>query len=190
MQKRISKIARFSNKQRGREKKGAPDIAPKSFSKQGPKWCSVLPIGVIGKSALEIGHFLRRNFWMISGFPFHSRPLCFTADRFAIAPIWHKNQDANWKISESGLGRAPEGAVTQEEQPRKHARSTPNGFPRTPWRAPSENPHVPERPREHFLDHFQGFPCQHPCARSAHLKRQNLQQVVGFSVFCHTLGAL
>ena len=28
-------------KQRGRENKGAPDIAPKSFSKKGPKWCSV-----------------------------------------------------------------------------------------------------------------------------------------------------
>ena len=66
--------------QRGREKKGPPDIAPKSFSQKGPKWCSVLSIGVIGKSALEIGHFLRRNFWMISGGPFLSWPLCFTAD--------------------------------------------------------------------------------------------------------------
>ena len=26
-------------KQRGREKKGPPDIAPKSFSPKGPKWC-------------------------------------------------------------------------------------------------------------------------------------------------------
>ena len=34
---------------------------------------SVLSMGVIGKSALEIGHFLRRNFWMISGGPFLSR---------------------------------------------------------------------------------------------------------------------
>ena len=57
-------------KQRGRaQKKGPPDIAPKSFSQKGPKWCSVLSIGVIGKSALEIGHFLRPNFWMISGGP-------------------------------------------------------------------------------------------------------------------------
>ena len=58
----------FSSK-KGREKKGPPDIAPKSFSQKGPKWCSALSIGVIGKSALEIGHFLRRNFWMISGGP-------------------------------------------------------------------------------------------------------------------------
>ena len=36
--------------------------------------------GVIGKSALEIGHFLRQNFWMISGGPFFSWPFCFTAD--------------------------------------------------------------------------------------------------------------
>ena len=33
-----------------------------------------------GKSALEIGEFLRRNFWMISGGPILSRPLCCTAD--------------------------------------------------------------------------------------------------------------
>ena len=46
-------------KQRGREKKGPPDIAPKSFSQKRPKWCSVPSTGVIGKSALEIGHFLR-----------------------------------------------------------------------------------------------------------------------------------
>ena len=40
-------------------------------------------VGVIGKSALEIGQFLRRNFWMISGGPFLSRPLCFTAEQKA-----------------------------------------------------------------------------------------------------------
>ena len=67
-------------KQRGQEKKGLPNIASKSFSQKGPKWCSALSIGVIGKSALEIGHFLRRNFWMISGGPFLSRPLCCTAE--------------------------------------------------------------------------------------------------------------
>ena len=66
-------------KQRGRENKGPPDIAPKSFLK-GPKWCSVPSIGVIGKSAVDIGQFLRRNCWMISGSPFLSRPLCITAE--------------------------------------------------------------------------------------------------------------
>ena len=71
---------RSAVKQKGRKKKGPPDIAPKSFSQKGPKWCSVLSIGVIGKSALEIGHVLRRNIWMISGGPFLSRPLCFIAD--------------------------------------------------------------------------------------------------------------
>ena len=30
---------------------------------------SVPSVGVIGKSALEVGQFLRRNFWMISGGP-------------------------------------------------------------------------------------------------------------------------
>ena len=53
--------------QRGREKKGPRDIAPKSFSPKLPKWCSVLFIAFIGKSALEIGQFLRRNFCVISG---------------------------------------------------------------------------------------------------------------------------
>ena len=66
---------------RGQEKKGPPDIAPKSFSQKEPKWCSVLSIGVCkGNLHFEIGHFLRRNSWMISGVPFLSRPLCFTAD--------------------------------------------------------------------------------------------------------------
>ena len=64
-QKRVSAV-----KQRGRENKGPPDVAPKSFSWKGPKRCSVPSIGVIGKSALEIGQFLRRTIWMISGGPF------------------------------------------------------------------------------------------------------------------------
>ena len=55
---------------------------------------SVPSLGVIGKSALEIGQFLRQNFWVISGGRFLSRPLCFTADSnmvaagsIAIAPL-------------------------------------------------------------------------------------------------------
>ena len=52
-------------------------------------------MGVIRKSALEIGHFLRRHFWMISGGPFLSRPLCFTAE--------HKEKHVN-KIF-TGLSR-------------------------------------------------------------------------------------
>ena len=65
-------------KQRGRENKGPPDIAPKSFSLEEPKWCSVPSIGVIGKSALEIGQFLRRIVWMISGGPLSlPAPLCY-----------------------------------------------------------------------------------------------------------------
>ena len=72
---------KFSSKTKGPEKKGPPGVAPKSFSQKGSKWCSALSTGVIGKSALEIGHFLRRNFWMISGGPILSRPLWFTADK-------------------------------------------------------------------------------------------------------------
>ena len=64
-----SLMASSAVNERGREKKGPLDIAPKSFSPKGPKWCSVLSIGVIRKSALEIGYFPRRNFWMISGGP-------------------------------------------------------------------------------------------------------------------------
>ena len=79
----------FWSLKRGWEKKGPPEISPKSFSQKGPKWCSVLSIGVIGKSALEIGHFLRRNFWVISGGPFLSRPLCFTAEKgFCRGSTW------------------------------------------------------------------------------------------------------
>ena len=52
----------------------------------GPEWCSVPSIGVIGKSALEIGQLLRRTFWMISWGPFLSRPLCFTTDLSEATP--------------------------------------------------------------------------------------------------------
>ena len=65
----------FSNKtKRGREKKGPSDIASKSFSQKGPKWCSVHR-SHREKIALEIGQLLRRNSGMISGGPFLSRPL-------------------------------------------------------------------------------------------------------------------
>ena len=96
-------------KQRGREKKGPPDIAPKSFSPnfKGPKWCSVLSIGVIGKSALEIGHFLRRNFWMIFRGPFLSWPLCFTADNTVPSGI-------GILISKVPEGQHPRGATLRE----------------------------------------------------------------------------
>ena len=70
-----------SSKTKGLGEQGAAGILPRNPShKKGPRWCSALSIGVIGKSALEIGQFLRRNFWMISGGPFLSRPLWFTAD--------------------------------------------------------------------------------------------------------------
>ena len=70
--------ASLSSKTKGPGEEGPPDIAPKCFPQKGLKWCSVLSIGVIGKSAREIGHF-----WMISGGPFLSRPLCFTAESHA-----------------------------------------------------------------------------------------------------------
>ena len=43
--------------QRGREKKGPPDIAPKSFSQKGPKWCSVPSMRVIGNLHLKSATF-------------------------------------------------------------------------------------------------------------------------------------
>ena len=44
-------------------------------------------IGVIGKSAVEIGQFLTRNIWMISGDPFLSRSLCFTAEKVPLGTL-------------------------------------------------------------------------------------------------------
>ena len=67
-------------KQRGRDNKGPPDISQNPSPKKGQDVALSLSLGVIGKSALEIGHFLGRNFGMISGGPFLSRPLCFTAE--------------------------------------------------------------------------------------------------------------
>ena len=64
--------------QRGRENKGPPDSAPKSFSWKGPKSCSVPPIGVIGKSAFGLRapdtfNFLRHIMRAISSV----QPNCF-----------------------------------------------------------------------------------------------------------------
>ena len=53
-------------------------ILPQNPSPKKAKMVSVPSIGVIGKSALEIG--------MISGGPFLSRPLWFTADLVPIIP--------------------------------------------------------------------------------------------------------
>ena len=93
-------------RQRGRENKGPPDIHPKSFSLKGPKLCSVLSIGVIGKSALEIAQFLRRNFWMISGVPAQRRKNINDHHRKKI--IWgtflasKKNFPGRWWIQKPG----------------------------------------------------------------------------------------
>ena len=70
----------ISSKAKGPGEQGAAGYFPKILLLKGPKWYSVPSIGVIGTSALEIDQFLRRNVWMISGGPFLSRPLCFTAD--------------------------------------------------------------------------------------------------------------
>ena len=43
----------------------------------------------------RIGQFLRRNIWMISGGPFLSRPLCFTAERFTWTSHWQRSRDRN-----------------------------------------------------------------------------------------------
>ena len=64
--------AKSAVKQRGREEKGPPDIAPKSFSQKGPKCCSVPSIGVIGKSVPVSERKFLDDFWG----PFLSRPLC------------------------------------------------------------------------------------------------------------------
>ena len=80
-----SHIIRFLSavKQRGREKRGPPDICTKMLLPKRAKTvlCS-FHRSLLGKSALEVGHFLRRtmsvdDFW---GPHSSSRPLCFTAD--------------------------------------------------------------------------------------------------------------
>ena len=67
---------KISSKPKGPGEQGAAEYCPKILLLQR----SVPSIGVIWKSALDIGQFLRRNFWMISGGPFLSRPFCFTAE--------------------------------------------------------------------------------------------------------------
>ena len=60
---------------------------------------SVPSIGVIGKSALEIGQFPRRNFWMISGGPFLSRPLRFTADKSKVFAVFERGHPLKSRTS-------------------------------------------------------------------------------------------
>ena len=47
---------------------------------------------LLGKSALEIGQFLRRNFWMISPGPSLSQPLCFTAEQSDLNQVHYTTQ--------------------------------------------------------------------------------------------------
>ena len=64
-----------------------------------PKWCSVPCIGVIGKSAFEIGQLLRRNFWMLSGgpfFPFSPGPFFL----LLIEPAEHCGCHDSWDLWE------------------------------------------------------------------------------------------
>ena len=99
-------IARISSKPKGPGEQGAAGYCPKILlAKKGQKWCSVPSIGVIGKSALEIGQFLRRNFWMISGGPFLSRPLVLLLTEL----LGLRNRSRNPIISMVGLRIANHG---------------------------------------------------------------------------------
>ena len=75
--------------QRGREKKGPPDIAPKSFSYKGPTWCSAFHRShrdiCTGNRPVSERKFLET----ISDGPFLSRPLWFTADNISLSPIFN-----------------------------------------------------------------------------------------------------
>ena len=53
---------KVSSKRKGPGEEGRM-LPPKSFSQKGQNGALILSRGVIGKSALEIGQFLRRNFW-------------------------------------------------------------------------------------------------------------------------------
>ena len=66
----------ISSKTKGPGEEGAAGYCPKILlpPKKKPKWCSALSIRVIGKSALEIGHFLRRNLLGVPQNPGTSKP--------------------------------------------------------------------------------------------------------------------
>ena len=64
----------FSSKPKGPGEKGAAVYCRKILLQKRPKWCSVLSIGVIGKSALKIGQVLRRNSGWFLGAPFSPGP--------------------------------------------------------------------------------------------------------------------
>ena len=66
----------FSSQTKGPGEQGAAGYCPKILLLKRAKVVSVPSIRVMGKSALEISQFLRRNFWKMSGGAFLSRPLC------------------------------------------------------------------------------------------------------------------
>ena len=80
-----STMKTISSKTKGPGEQGAAGYCTKILLRKRAKMVSAPSTGVIGKSALEIGHFLRRSFWMISGSPFLSRPLCCTAENNHLA---------------------------------------------------------------------------------------------------------
>ena len=86
----------LSSKTKGPVEEGAAGYCPKILLlKRAKLVLGPFRLGVIGSSALEIGQFLRQNFWMISGGPFLSRPLCFTA----------AFQSFLWSFQGGGFGR-------------------------------------------------------------------------------------
>ena len=76
---RVQKFELISSKTKGPGEQGAAGYCPKILVLKRVKVVLCPFHRSRGKSALEIGEFLRRNFWMISGGPFLSRPLCFIA---------------------------------------------------------------------------------------------------------------
>ena len=67
--------------QRGRERKGPPEIVQKFHLRKRPISSADLPMTPIERAEHHFGPFWEKDFGALSGGPLFSRPLCFTADR-------------------------------------------------------------------------------------------------------------
>ena len=67
-------------KQRGRERKGPPEIIQKFRLRKWPILSADFPRAPMERTEHHFGPFWEKDFGAISGGPFFARPLCFTAD--------------------------------------------------------------------------------------------------------------
>ena len=76
----LSNLCGITVKQRGRERKGPPEIIQKFRLRKWPISSADFPMAPMERTEHHFGPFREKDLGAVSGGPFFSWPLCFTAD--------------------------------------------------------------------------------------------------------------